>query len=158
VWARDKRYQKLLKNIENGRSFPNIPEWANIESQLIHMTNDIGALYRLSWNNDSNLNLKLAAIILDYHRKINHMLKASESRELSLTSMVSILEEPVSEEIFIPKRVEKSPATEKEKTSESDTFNWFLLFFIFVSCAFILFTEHRFHLIKGFLSQRQNRK
>lgn len=149
VWAHDKRYQNLLKSIENGRSFPNIPEWAHIENLLITMTNDIGALYRLSWNTGANLNLELAKIILKNHNKINEYLHIQESPEMSISSIVSILEEPIPEKVFTPRKAKKKIIPIDGDDSKSNTFTWFLLLFIFVSCIFIVITERRLHLIQS---------
>lgn len=73
IWMQDHRYSQLIKNLENGKSFPNIPEWGTVENVLIKMCNDIGTV--LSNTNDAiKRRQEVADILIAADKKINEVL------------------------------------------------------------------------------------
>lgn len=101
IWQQDNRYSQLVKNMENGRSFPNIPEWGTIENILVRFSNDMGTV--LSKTNDKIVRHKeLSKMTLSVHNQINAVLGYSESAdEAELLSRI--------ERIFSKKMIEESP-------------------------------------------------
>jgi multiple sugar transport system substrate-binding protein len=74
VRAADSRYHYLIKEIEkNGRAFPNIPKWGDIENELIAMFNRFGEILRNQSDEKIRASL-LTATLLETHRKINLIL------------------------------------------------------------------------------------
>lgn len=73
IWDKDARYSQLIRNLEGGRGFPNIPEWTDIERVLIDMTNRFGVLF--TENDDENYrNRKISRMILNAHHRIDEIL------------------------------------------------------------------------------------
>ena len=77
IWNRDSRYSKLVAELEHGRSFPNIPEWGEVESILMELSNNMGSLF-LNTANRKTRSAHLAQMVYKAHKKINEALKHSE--------------------------------------------------------------------------------
>jgi multiple sugar transport system substrate-binding protein len=77
IWNRDSRYSKLVAELEHGRSFPNIPEWGDVESILMDLSNNMGSLF-LNTANRKTRSARLAQMVYDAHKKINEVLNHSE--------------------------------------------------------------------------------
>lgn len=73
VWAQDEGYRVMVEQAAKGRTYPNIPDWGSIESQLIEMFGsiwsmlDVGGLYSEE---------ALYKILVDYNEKVNSILHA----------------------------------------------------------------------------------
>lgn len=72
-WAKDSIYKVLIDHLEDGRSYPNIPEWTLIEGALVSLFCDIwsyldiGGLYSEE---------AMYSTLLTYNQKINDILHA----------------------------------------------------------------------------------
>lgn len=78
IWNRDSRYSKLVAGLENCRSFPNIPEWGEVEAVLIDLSNDMGNLFSETENRQKRGEI-LAKLVYDANAKINGILKHSDT-------------------------------------------------------------------------------
>ncbi|SIO40720.1 extracellular solute-binding protein [Fibrobacter sp. UWB11] len=78
IWNRDSRYSKLVAELEHSRSFPNIPEWGEIENVLIDLSNKMGALFA-STKHKKKRSAALAQIVYDANARINEILAYSDS-------------------------------------------------------------------------------
>ena len=78
IWNRDSRYSKLVAELEHSRSFPNIPEWGEVESVLMGLSNGMGELF-LTTANHKHRSALLAKLVYDAHIKINGILDHSEN-------------------------------------------------------------------------------
>lgn len=73
VWAQDEGYRVLVEQAKNGRAYPNIPMWGDVESALISMFGsiwsmlDVGGLYS---------DEALYQTLVQYDSKINGLLGA----------------------------------------------------------------------------------
>ena len=74
IWNRDSRYSKLVAGLEHCRSFPNIPEWGEVESVLIELSNGMGRLFAETDNREKRSEV-LAKLVYDANEKINGILK-----------------------------------------------------------------------------------
>jgi len=73
IWNQDRRYSQLIQSLEKGRSFPNIPEWGEIESVLNQLANNIGTT--LSVNTDGTTrNREVAKLLVKAHKDVNEIL------------------------------------------------------------------------------------
>ena len=80
IWNQDRRYSQLIQGLERGKSFPNIPEWGQIEGVLIQLSNDMGTA--LSEAEDKNARVeKLAKLVVEAHFRVNEILGATEPKE-----------------------------------------------------------------------------
>lgn len=77
IWNQDRRYMELVKALENGKSFPNIPEWGQIEGELIDFSNRMGDFFAVTEGKDER-NAEVARLLLKTHRKINEILGNTE--------------------------------------------------------------------------------
>ena len=77
IWNQDRRYMQLIKALENGRSFPNIPEWGQIEGELIGLSNRMGDIFASTEDKDER-NDKVAKALVEAHRNINGILGNTE--------------------------------------------------------------------------------
>lgn len=77
IWNQDPRYSRLIADLENGRSFPNIPEWGSIENELIQLANKMGEAFAKNANEQERSRI-LAELVLDAHKRINVILKYGE--------------------------------------------------------------------------------
>jgi len=72
-WAKDSTYKVIIDHLEDGRSYPNIPEWTMIEGALVSLFSDIwsyldiGGLYSEE---------AMYSTLLTYNQKINDILHA----------------------------------------------------------------------------------
>ncbi len=72
-WAKDSAYKVLIDHLEDGKSYPNIPEWTLVEGALVSLFSDIwsyldiGGLYS---------NEAMYSTLLTYNQKINDILHA----------------------------------------------------------------------------------
>ncbi len=78
IWNRDARYSKIVASLDHCRSFPNIPEWGEVEKVLVGMSNSIGNLCAKTGNLKRRSAL-LAKVVYDAHVKINEILGHSET-------------------------------------------------------------------------------
>lgn len=115
IWQQDNRYSQLVKNLENGRSFPNIPEWGTIENILVRFSNDMGSLF-LRTNDKVACVKELSKMILNVHGQINSVLGYSETVD-EAASLKFI------EKILTKKMAEESPKGLKSVASQSP-FPW----------------------------------
>ena len=78
IWNRDPRYSKLVAGLEYCRSFPNIPEWGEVENILIDLSNGIGATLTKTGDSQQRSEM-LAKLVYDANEKINGVLNHSET-------------------------------------------------------------------------------
>lgn len=78
IWNRDSRYSKLVAELEHSRSFPNIPEWGEVEKILINLSNNMGALFK-NTKHKKKRSAALAQMVYDAHTKINGILNYPDS-------------------------------------------------------------------------------
>ena len=78
IWNRDSRYSKLVAELEHSRSFPNIPEWGEIEKILIDLSNNMGLLFT-NTKNKKMRSAALAKMVYDANEKINTILAHPDS-------------------------------------------------------------------------------
>lgn len=78
IWNRDLRYSKLVAELEHCRSFPNIPEWGEVEKILIELSNNMGALFA-NTKNKKKRSAALAKLVYDANTKINEVLAHPDS-------------------------------------------------------------------------------
>ena len=72
-----------MRCLENGKSFPNIPEWGEIECILNKLTNDIGAV--LTANEDETARgREIAKLLVNTHKNVNKVLHYSDSLDVAL--------------------------------------------------------------------------
>lgn len=73
TWAKDSSYKVLIDHLEDGRNYPNIPEWTLVEGALINLFSDIwgyldiGGLYSEE---------AMYSTLLTHNQKINDILHA----------------------------------------------------------------------------------
>lgn len=91
VRAADPRYRHLIKEIEkNGRAFPNIPEWGDIENELINLTNHIGIILRNQQNPKSQIS-SISTKYIETHQKINQILNIEDTVLVDLSFVETVL-------------------------------------------------------------------
>ena len=78
IWNRDSRYSKLVASLEYCRSFPNIPEWGEVENVLTDLSNGIGAVLA-KFGDSKQRSEHLAKLVYDASGKINAVLQHSDS-------------------------------------------------------------------------------
>ena len=78
IWNRDSRYSKLVAGLENSRSFPNIPEWGDVETILLELSNNMGLLFSKKKNKKKN-SAALAKMVYDANVKINAVLNYDDT-------------------------------------------------------------------------------
>ncbi len=121
VRATDPRYYDLIKEIEeNGRAFPNIPKWGDIENELIAMFNRFGQIFRNQDGEEMRTSL-ITASLLATHRKINLILghdsgEYEESADTLFIKKVLFAERPFPP--FVPKNTIAAPDTVRTATPE----------------------------------------
>lgn len=150
VWAKDERYSGLVKDLERGQSFPNIPEWGAVESELIAMTNDIGALYRRTQKSGKNSNAGLAALLIKYDARINTALGNADTTTHSTADIIRILgwNEPAQK--FTPHKAIKanvSSAPAKDAPHRS-IFQWILAGGVFGMLILTIILSKMMHQLK----------
>ena len=84
IWNRDARYSKLVAELEHSRSFPNIPEWGEVEKILIDLSNNMGTLFA-NTKHKKKRSAALAKMVYDAHVKINEILNYSDSLNFAET-------------------------------------------------------------------------
>ncbi|MCK9182023.1 MAG: extracellular solute-binding protein [Fibrobacteraceae bacterium] len=154
VWSRDARYKKLVKSLENGRTFPNIPEWAAIESDLIDMTNEIGALYRSPISRDGDKTTSLAILISKYDAKINQRLNQKGSVK-DLSSIIAILETQIKIDSFIPHKPSYKKHVSEPEEHNSKALNIFFIIFIILCLTIIFISKKKY---SSLLQQAKKKK
>jgi multiple sugar transport system substrate-binding protein len=80
IWNRDSRYSKLVAELEHSRSFPNIPEWGEVEKVLIDLSNSMGALF-VNTKHKKQRSASLAKLVYDANAKINALLSYPDTLE-----------------------------------------------------------------------------
>lgn len=104
IWNQDRRYMQLVKALENGKSFPNIPEWGQIEGELINFSNRMGAVFA-SVSGKEERNSEVVRHLLETHRKINEILGNKETqneaklREIALKAFNTEIQEIMPENL-----------------------------------------------------------
>jgi multiple sugar transport system substrate-binding protein len=78
IWNRDSRYSKLVAELEHSRSFPNIPEWGEVEKILIDLSNGMGALFK-NTKHRKKRSAALAQMVYEANAKINEILNYPDS-------------------------------------------------------------------------------
>jgi len=78
IWNRDSRYSKLISGLDNCRSFPNIPEWGEVEKILIDLSNGMGELFTKTGDRKKR-SVALAKVVYEAHAKINKVLGYRDS-------------------------------------------------------------------------------
>ena len=71
VWAQDSLYRVLVEQAENGRAYPNIPNWGDIEATLVEM---FGAVWTLLDAGGIYTDEELYKILIQYNDKVNKTL------------------------------------------------------------------------------------
>ena len=74
IWNQDRRYSQIIKSLETGKSFPNIPEWGEIEGVLNQLANDIGATLSTNANAEAR-NRDIAKLLVKAHKDVNGILR-----------------------------------------------------------------------------------
>ena len=82
IWNQDRRYSQLVQSLENGKSFPNIPEWGAIEGVLIKLANDMGAMFAATEDKAAR-NHELAKLLVQAHLKVAEILGQKETEKES---------------------------------------------------------------------------
>jgi len=82
VWAQDSLYRVLVQAAENGRAYPNIPDWGSIESMLVEM---FSAVWTLVDAGGIYTDEDLYKILVQYDAKINEALKVPAESEVPVT-------------------------------------------------------------------------
>ena len=82
IWNQDRRYSQLVQSLENGKSFPNIPEWGAIEGVLIKLANDMGAMFATT-EDKATRNHELAKLLVQAHLKVAEILGQKETEKES---------------------------------------------------------------------------
>lgn len=72
VWAQDSLYRVLVEQAENGRAYPNIPDWGTIESMLVEM---FSAVWTLLDAGGIYTDEELFKILVQYNDRVNTALK-----------------------------------------------------------------------------------
>ena len=80
IWNQDRRYSQLVQSLENGKSFPNIPEWGAIEGVLIKLANDMGAMFAVT-EDKTVRNHELAKLLVQAHLKVAEILGQKETEK-----------------------------------------------------------------------------
>ena len=145
IWNLDERYSTLVESLENGRAFPNIPEWGTIESVLIHMSNEMGAA--LSTTKDpSERRHKLAELIMKAHADINQILKYKGELPAEGVAMVEgILVKDIPE--VVPSNLQQLAAAVKNSAQDVSTTNPALVIVLVLSVlGCVAFTIRRYTL------------
>lgn len=78
IWNQDRRYSQVIQSLEIGKSFPNIPEWGEIECILNKLTNDIGTALSLNENEDIR-GREVAKLLVQAHKDVNKVLRRDDS-------------------------------------------------------------------------------
>lgn len=98
IWNQDRRYSQIIKSLETGKSFPNIPEWGEIEGELNLLANNIGTT--LSVNTDSpTRNREIAKFLVKAHNRMNEILRNGENLDESaaLAQIESVFDKDIPE-------------------------------------------------------------
>ena len=104
IWNQDRRYMQLVKALENGKSFPNIPEWGQIEGELIGFSNRMGSIFA-TIEDKNERNNELAKLLVEVHRKINAILgntepvDEAELRKIALNAFNTEIQEVMPENL-----------------------------------------------------------
>ena len=72
-WAQDSSYKILIKLLENGQNYPNIPEWTLIEGSLVSLFSDIWSMLDIGGLYSDEA---VYSTLLTYNQKINDILHA----------------------------------------------------------------------------------
>jgi multiple sugar transport system substrate-binding protein len=155
VWSQDARYNALIEDLSHGRSFPNLPQWGEIENILIEMSNEIGSIYRYAVENEDRT-AEVASIIVLADEKIQKLLSTDsiDSTNSSIRNTDSLLTWTM--KILSQKEKEEDFLTVKwfpkgfiiPLPGESWAFRFSVLIGIAVICFFIFFVESKYHLIR----------
>ena len=120
IWNRDARYSKLVAGLEHCRSFPNIPEWGEVENVLIGLSNDMGVLFT-KVGNLKKRSAYLAKLVYDANEKINKILgysvELNEAETLHRTQHIFLQEY---KEIYPKKSTEFIGRDEVQTVDEID--------------------------------------
>ncbi|NLB62569.1 MAG: extracellular solute-binding protein [Fibrobacter sp.] len=107
-WAQDSLYKVLVDQAKEGKAYPNIPNWGEIESMLVEMFSavwsllDVGGLYS---------DEELYEILSRYHLVLNKSLDAGEVAVLSKDEFYDVIKSIKSlEELKYGPKKEKSSA------------------------------------------------
>ena len=82
VWAQDSLYRVLVEQAENGRAYPNVPNWGDIESVLVEM---FSATWTLLDSRGAYTDEELYKILVQYNNKLNQMLNVTDSTAAVMT-------------------------------------------------------------------------
>ena len=77
IWNQDRRYSQIIRSLETGKSFPNIPEWGEIEGVLNHLANDIGTVLSVNGNDGVRIH-EIAQLLVKAHKDVNGILHNQE--------------------------------------------------------------------------------
>ncbi len=132
-WAKDSTYKVLIDHLEDGRSYPNIPEWTLIEGTLVSLFSDIwsyldiGGLYSEE---------AIYSTLLTYNQKINDILhvQANITLPMQLDEFLEIWKKATTHD-------ENTPTTENTlgtivSESESGSARIGLTVFVFLVAVF----------------------
>ncbi len=70
-WAKDSIYNVLVKRLETGKAYPNIPNWGNVENELIQLFSHIWELMDVGGFYSEEAVYKA---LVEYNQKINDLL------------------------------------------------------------------------------------
>lgn len=149
VWSQDIRYNHLIEDLKQGRSFPNIAKWGEIENILIELSNSVGSIYRYAVE-DEDRTSEVALLIVKADEKINALL-SPDTVVRNTDSLVKwtekILTQKEKEDDFLS--VKWFPkAFLIRLPGESWAFRLAVLLGVIVVCFFIFFVESKAHLIR----------
>lgn len=134
VWAKDSVYQVLIDHLENGKSYPNIPEWTLVEGALVSLFSeiwsylDVGGLYSEE---------ALYGTLIVYNQKINDILQAPGDTAMQLGDFLKLWKS-----FTHSKDTSKSSASAEPESSPSSRGMTLFLFCLAVFASF-LFTYLR---------------
>lgn len=86
-WANDDVYKELVSVLKNGKSYTAIPEWCEIEQELVYMFSEVWSLLEIPalYSED-----KLYQILSEYNTKINKLLGYTSTEVMTFEEFKTI--------------------------------------------------------------------
>lgn len=127
TWAKDSSYKVLIDHLEDGRNYPNIPEWTLVEGALIDLFSDIwsyldiGGLYSEE---------AMYSTLLTYNQKINDILHApaNTTPPMQLDEFLALWQKVTTHQVDEVDTVADAP----ESVEEEEGFNKQIGFTVFI--------------------------
>lgn len=126
VWSQDALYKVIIDATQNGRVYPNIPNWGQIESMLVEM---FSAVWTLLDAVGLYTDEELYKILYQYNDKINASLNASPGQTVNLEEFQrAIASIPTLQNLINPKDTTLSSASQSALQTPSILDNNTLVF------------------------------